>query len=363
MPLSPEVTDSPWSAPWSEIIDVRSPAEFALDHLPGALNLPVLSDQQRAEVGTMYRQVSPFVARKQGAAFISANIACHLKQHFLDKPKAYYPLIYCWRGGQRSGSLAVVLGQIGWRVTLLAGGYKTYRHLVQTQLSQLAGQFNYRVISGMTGAGKTHLLRWLATQTSQTQQPFQILDLEALALHRGSLLGEVTCPQPSQKMFESQLLLALKSLQPGQPVWVEAESNKIGQLYLPNALWHSLRQAPCLEVGLPTPQRVETLLGEYEHLMLAPDHLKQKLALLKSRYSQATLHTWYQLIDRQAWPEFVTALLQTHYDPAYQRSIGQHFQTAQSYLSLPDLSDASFRASLPHLQTFASQHDGPANIS
>lgn len=365
MPLSPEFTDSPWSAAWSEIIDVRSPAEFAIDHIPGAVNLPVLFDQQRAKVGTLYR-ASPFAARKLGAALVSANIAQHLEQHFSDKPKTYRPLLYCWRGGQRSGSLALVLGQIGWRVTLLTGGYRTYRQQVQTQLRQLAGQFSYRVICGMTGSGKTRLLQWLGKQTWQGQR-VQVLDLEALAHHRGSLLGEIQIGeiqmgepqiQPSQKMFESRLLLTLQSLQPDQLVWVESESNKIGQLYLPQALWESLRSAPCLEVALPMTRRVQALLGEYQHWVNHPEQLKQKLLTLKTRYGKATLEQWFALIENHDWPQFVTQLLQTHYDPAYQRSIGHHYQPGQQILSLSEISETQLMAALPQLQAFATQKQG-----
>jgi tRNA 2-selenouridine synthase len=352
MPLTPEITDSPWSAEWSEIIDVRSPEEFAIDHIPGAINLPVLTDAERAKVGTIYRQISPFEARKIGAGLVAANIAQHIAQHFITKPKTYRPLIYCWRGSQRSGSLALVLSQIGWRVTLLTGGYKTYRHWVQTQLNQLVGQFTYRVISGMTGTGKTQVLQWLGTQTC-AEEPMQILDLENLANHRGSLLGQsitVNSAQPSQKRFESCLWQTLNALNPSLPVWVEAESNKIGQIYLPKVLWEKLSQSPCIEINLPIEKRVQALLSSYHHFTTNPELLKHKLTRLKTRYGKAILAHWFTLIDAQNWSELVTDLLQTHYDPTYQHSIQQNFRPAEQAIHLTDLSPSRLVTVLPQFQ-------------
>ena len=238
MPPSPQFTHCP-TATYSEIIDVRSPSEFAIDHVPTAINLPVLQDDERVKVGTLYKQVSPFTARKVGAALVAQNLAHHLNHHFADKPKLYHPLIYCWRGGQRSNSMAAVLTQIGWQVTVLRGGYKTYRAYVRDQLAQLPLQFSYRVLCGLTGTGKTLILQRL------TQHQVQVLDLEGLAHHRGSLLGEMlSAPQPSQKQFESLLLSAFQSLDPTQPVWLEAESFKIGQVYLPQSLWTQMQTIP-----------------------------------------------------------------------------------------------------------------------
>lgn len=191
---------APDRPPFDAVIDVRSPAEFADDHIPGAINLPVLNDDERARVGTIYKQESPFAARKVGAALVSRNIARHLDEHFADKPKEYRPLVYCWRGGQRSGSFAIILSQIGFRATVLGGGYKTYRGQVMDGLREVSGRFEFRVLAGRTGSGKTRVLREMAALGGQ------VLDLEELAVHRGSLLGsEPGCPQPPQRLFESLL--------------------------------------------------------------------------------------------------------------------------------------------------------------
>lgn len=338
MPPLPTYTQQPWTETHSEIIDVRSPSEFAADHIPEAINLPVLDDAERAEVGTIYKQ-SPFTARKTGAALVSKNISQHLMQHFAAKDKDYHPLVYCWRGGQRSNSMALVLTQIGWQVAVLQGGYKTYRAYVREQLEQIPDKFTYRVLCGLTGSGKTHILHHLS------QCSTQVLDLEGIANHRGSLLGEEweekPTPQPSQKYFESLLLQQLQKFIPTKPVWVESESNKIGRVHLPPALWQQMKQASCVEVQLPLSSRVQFLLQEYPHLVTHPDVLKAKLQLLKFRYGREKINQWYQLIDTKQWEKFVQDVLQSHYDPTYTQSMERDFTRVKRSLSLPDLSDAS----------------------
>ena len=201
------------------VIDVRSPAEFALDHIPGAVNYPVLDNDERAKIGTLYKQVSPFAAKKLGAALESKNIATHLENHLLELPREWRPLIYCWRGGERSGAFTHILNRIGWKALQLEGGYQGFRRTVIDDLEEAAKQFSFQVICGMTGSGKTRVL-----QEAQNYGA-QILDLEALAIHRGSVLGnEPNIEQPSQKGFETQLWNALRSLDPSKPVLVESES-------------------------------------------------------------------------------------------------------------------------------------------
>lgn len=339
MSRSLEYTQQPWAETHSEIIDVRSQSEFAEDHIPGAINLPVLDDAQRAKVGTLYKQVCPFEARKVGASLVAQNIAQHLDSHFSAKNKSYHPLVYCWRGGQRSNSMALVLSQIGWQVTVIEGGYKTYRAYVRDQLQQLPEQFTYQVLCGLTGSGKTHILRQL------TNRGIQVLDLEGLANHRGSLLGQEwegkLSPQPSQKRFESLLLQKLQSFDASKPLWVEAESNKIGQVYLPPSLWQQMKQANCVEVQLPQAVRIEWLLQEYPHLVTHPELLKRKLEYLKSRYGREKINEWYNLIDAGQWYALVEDLLLNHYDPTYSRSMSHSYAHVKRKLQLADLADAS----------------------
>src|SRR5574343_798883 len=230
-------------ADFDEIIDVRSPAEFAEDHIPGAINCPVLDNAQRIEVGTLYKQVSPFEAKKIGAALVSENIARHLKERFLDRPKNWRPLIYCWRGGERSGSMTTIFKAIGWHAGQLDGGYKAWRSHVIAQLEALPQQYRFTVIGGATGNAKTRILQAIGGLGEQ------VLDLETLACHKGSVLGVLPDqPQPSQKGFENSLLQALSGFDPARPVYVEAESRKIGNLHVPEALIECIRQGECVTV-------------------------------------------------------------------------------------------------------------------
>lgn len=311
--------------PFDEIIDVRAPCEFAEDRIPGAVNLPVLTDEQRAEVGTIYREQGGFPARKLGAAYVSENIARHLREHFAEKPKGYRPFVYCWRGGQRSASIALVLAQVGWRVTVLSGGYKTYRARVLCELEAVPPRLSFRIITGATGTGKTRLLRALAARGAQA------LDLEALANHRGSALGSVG-PQPAQKWFDSQLLDTLARFDPARPVWVEGESNRIGDVYLPRALWDRMRAAEVLELRAPLEARVRALLEDYAPLCADAEALKAKLLPFARRHGPRQVDAWCAAIDAGEWEPLVASLLAVHYDPAYTASAKRAYPTVSRVL-------------------------------
>jgi len=335
---TPQTTDLLWGrgtpCPFDEVVDVRSPGEYADDHIPGAINLPVLRDAERVEVGTIFRERGAFPARKVGAAYVSANIAQHLGEHFAAKAKDYRPLVYCWRGGQRSASLATVLAQVGWRVTVLQGGYKTYRAHVRRELDALPPLFAVRILAGATGVGKTRLLHALAARGAQ------ILDLEGLARHRGSILGGGD-PQPSQKSFDSHLLAALDRLTSDAPVWVEAESNRIGDVYLPPALWTTMQAAEGVEVRLAIEGRVRHLLTEYANLVADPDLLKGKLRQLTSRHGPRQIEAWCQQIDAREWTAVVASLLTLHYDPAYAASARRCYANVTRWVPLADATPAA----------------------
>jgi tRNA 2-selenouridine synthase len=306
---------------FDEVIDVRSPSEFAEDHIPGAINCPVLSDEERARVGTLYKQVSPFEARKVGGALVARNIAHHLETLFHDRPKNWRPLIYCWRGGQRSGSMAMLLSQVGWNTFQLEGGYKAYRHLVLDELAELPSRFQYKVVCGPTGSGKSRLLTALA------ETGHQVLDLEGLACHRGSVLGKLPdTPQPAQKWFDSQLLDQFKRLDPSRPVYLEAESKRIGLITLPDTLFAAMHTSPCLLVDVPLAERVRFLLEDYRFFVDDPAMLKRQLGFLRGHYPNATLAEWEALIDNGRFAELVEALLVKHYDPLYWKSMNNHYQ-------------------------------------
>ena len=305
---------------FDEIVDVRSPAEYALDHVPGAINCPVLDDEERARVGTLYVRESPFTARKLGAALAARNIARHVETRFMDRPRQWKPLVYCWRGGQRSGAMTTVLRQIGWDARRLTGGYKAYRRHVVAEIDRLAPAFTYRVVCGPTGSGKSALLRALA------QCGAQVLDLEALAAHRGSVLGDLPGePQPSQKMFESRLWQRLEAMNPARPVFVEAESKKIGNLRVPEALIARMWASECVRVRASMNARIDLLLHEYAHFLEQPDRLGARLDCLAPLHGRERIARWKALAGAGDWPAFVRELLQSHYDPAYAKSTLAHY--------------------------------------
>ena len=304
---------------FDEIVDVRTPSEFAEDHIPGAINCPVLDDAERVRVGTLYQQ-SPFEAKKIGAALIARNIAHHLEDKWLDKPKAWHPLIYCWRGGQRSGAMTHILRQICFAAERLGGGYKSYRHHVREQLQTLPQKISFRVLCGLTGSGKSRLLATLQ------QAGAQVLDLEEIARHRGSVLGDIPDEaQPAQKGFDSQVLSKLESFNPALPVYVESESKRIGQLRVPDELIAAMWFSPCLRLETATELRVGLLREDYTHFLHNPALLHQQLERLRGMYSNELLAHWHALCEASAWDEFIAELLEQHYDPAYRKSIQQNY--------------------------------------
>jgi len=314
---------------YDEIIDVRSPAEYAEDHIPGAINAPVLYNEQRAQIGTMYAQHSPFEARKLGAALIARNIALYLETQFKDKPKDWRPLVYCWRGGQRSSAMAIILAQVGWQVGRIEGGYKKYRHHVLGELSELVARTTFRVVCGTTGSGKSRLLHMLHEQGAQ------VLDLEQLAQHRGSVLGNLPdTPQPSQKMFDSRLWHALLHFDPKRPVFIEAESKKIGTIALPIALLEKMHSGSCILIEAPLRARVKLLMEDYEHFLRDPGLFAQRLKPLTALLGHEVITQWKELVDQGRWQDVVEALLTQHYDLAYRRSIAANFPHLKDALVL-----------------------------
>jgi len=302
------------------VIDARTPAEFAEDHIPGAISAPVLDDAQRAEVGTLYKQISPFEAKKVGGALVARNIATHVERLFKDKPKDWKPLVYCWRGGKRSGAMAHVLREIGWAAHTLEGGYKAYRRWVVEELARLPGGLEFIVIHGATGSGKSRLLGALESAGAQ------VLDLEALAAHRGSVLGNLPGrPQPTQKWFESLLLKRLSAFDPARPVYVEGESRKIGQLQVPEALIARMRDSRCLRLEVPVEVRVALLLQEYRHFVEDRRSLETQLDCLVALHGRDKVDGWKALAARGEWETLGNRLLVEHYDPAYRRSSTHNF--------------------------------------
>jgi tRNA 2-selenouridine synthase len=337
---SPDVVqsaDAPTRARFDLVIDARSPSEFAEDHIPGAVNLPVLNDAERAEVGTIYVQESRFKARRVGAAYVAGNVARHLQTALADRSGAFRPLVYCWRGGMRSNAMAVILAQVGWRTSVLAGGYRTYRRDVTARLYDAAPELSVVLLDGGTGTGKTEILARLA------ERGVQVLDLEGLAEHRGSLLGRLPgCDQPSQKMFESRLLAALERLDPGRPVVVEAESSKVGERMVPPVLWQAMTVAPRIELSAPPEARARYLARAYGELGADPGTLKELLLRLPSRPGRRRVEEWLGFVEAGAAEALAAALIEQHYDPAYRRSSRRQPHERLSEIALPELDAADF---------------------
>ena len=307
-------------ATFHAVIDARSESEYAEDRLPGAINWPSLTDAERHEVGTVYKQVNPFEARKLGARLVAANIARHLEREIADKPRDWQPLVYCWRGGQRSNSLALVLGQIGFRVNLLEGGYKAFRQAVMADLPGLVQRLKYRVVCGPTGSGKTRLLQALEAAGAQ------VLDLEALASHRSSVLGLIPGqPQPTQKRFDTLVWEKLRGFDPARPVYVESESKKVGNLAVPEPLIGAMRGSPCLRLELPDDERVQLLLEDYAFFASDTELFCRRLGALVQLRGQAQVEAWQQQVQAGEIEAVVRELLVKHYDPGYASSTRRNF--------------------------------------
>ncbi len=328
-------------ADFDAVIDARSESEHAEDHLPGAVNWPTLNDAERQAIGTEYKQLSPFDARKHGAVLAMRNIATHVARETSTLTRSWKPLVYCWRGGQRSGSLATVLDAIGFNVHVLEGGYREFRRAILVEMESLPAVLNYRVVIGRTGSAKSRLLQALHAAGAQ------VLDLEALACHRGSVLGlEPGRPQPSQKAFESAVWRALCSFDPARPVFAEGESRTIGRLRIPEALLVRLRASPVLQVQMPLQARVAFLLQDYAHFVDDVESFCERLQALVEVRGHEVVTAWQQQARSGEIAGVVENLLILHYDPIYLRSMQRNFtQFADAEpLELPDGSSATLQS-------------------
>jgi tRNA 2-selenouridine synthase len=320
------------------VIDARSEDEFAHDHIPGALNWPSLNNQERIDIGTLYKQVNAFEAKKRGAALAARNIAAHIEREVIHQPKSWRPLVYCWRGGNRSGALATILSAIGFQVTLVEGGYKAWRQAMLANMTEQVAPLQWRVVCGPTGAGKTRLLHAIERAGAQ------VLDLERLAVHRSSVLGLIPGqPQPTQKRFESLLWDALRRFDPQRPVYLESESRKVGNLRLPEALIDAMRASPCLDLQLSEDERVELLMEDYAFFLQEPDFFCQRLEALTALRGKSTVDAWTSMVRQGQTVQVVKELLTLHYDPVYSASIQRNFALygQATPCPLPNRSDAA----------------------
>ena len=333
---------------FDDIIDVRAPAEWAEDHIPGAVNLPVLDDAERAEVGTIYKQISPFTARKVGAALVAKNASLHLQGPLADKAGGWRPLVYCWRGGQRSGSFASILAQIGWRVETIAGGYKAWRGLVVAALYDQPFPCPVVILDGNTGTAKTDILKLLPGFG------VQVLDLEGLARHRGSLFGAMPGGQPSQKAFETALAMAMLKLDAAQPVVIEAESSKIGNCRIPAGLWKAMVAAPRVTITAPLAARAGYLARAYADVSDDAARLCGLIDLMRPMHSAEVIDGWHGLAAAGAFEALAAGLMEGHYDPRYAKHRARMGQAGvevevASFNDLPGIA-VQVLAALDHLR-------------
>ena len=329
--------------PFDTVIDVRAPGEYAEDHIPGAVNLPVLSDAERALVGTIYVQQDRFLARKTGAALVARNAAAHLQGPLADKDGGWRPLVYCWRGGQRSGSFASILAQVGWRVDLIEGGYKSYRRLVVEALYHAPLAHRLILLDGGTGTAKTRMLARLAVVGAQ------VIDLEAMAAHRGSLLGGQPGGQPSQKRFESRIAMELARLDPARPVFLEAESNKIGRLIIPPMLWQAMMAADHVTLEAPLATRAAFLCHAYADLLTDVERLCARLGQLKTYHGGEQVTQWQGMAREGDFEALAADLVARHYDPRYIKAQSRQGRSALTRVRLEDLNDTALDAAVPDI--------------
>lgn len=321
------------------VIDVRSPAEYAEDHVPGAISLPVLSNEERATVGTMYVQDSAFNARKIGAALVARNAAAHIEGPLAEKDGGWQPLVYCWRGGQRSGSFASILSQIGWRADTIVGGYQSYRRLVVQRLYEDAFPARVILLDGNTGTGKTALLHLLA------DRGVQMIDLEGLANHRGSALGGQG-EQPSQKGFETRLASELAKLDSDRPVVIEAESSKVGRLNIPSRVFQAMKSATRVQIAAPVAERASFLTRVYADVMSDLSEIETRLDLLRRLQGHDKVDHWKGLAAAGEFQMLAEELIRDHYDPGYHKVRARQGAEADLVLETDSLKDG-------HLQKLA----------
>ena len=294
------------------VIDVRGPAEFGHGHIPGAHNIPVFDNEERAKVGTAYKQIGKETAIKIGYELANPKIKSFITQvQEIVKPSTinHRPstiLIHCWRGGMRSEKFARMLNEYGYKTHTLIKGYKAYRNFV---LESFNNNANILIVGGETGSGKTEILQKIKERGEQ------VIDLEDIAHHKGSAFGSLgEKPQPTYEQFENNLSFALNKLDLSKRIWLEDESRNIGRVQIPQALWDKMKQAPILRVSIPKKLRIERLVIDYGKF--SKEELKN--CVLKIQQRLGGQHVKYALEELEKGNlHDVADITLTYYDKAY----------------------------------------------
>ncbi len=298
------------------IIDVRSPGEFDQAHIPGAINVPLFDNEERAQVGTKYKQAGKDSAVLLGLNLVGPKLANFVKQSKKLNPQDKEVLVHCWRGGMRSGSFAWLLNTAGLRASTLAGGYKAYRSAV---LAAFTEPRNLIILGGKTGSGKTEILNELARLGEQT------IDLEGLAHHKGSSYGAIgQRPQPSSEQFENSIFTEWRQLDANRRIWLEDESRNVGSCYIPMPLWQQMRAAPVAFVDVPKAVRVNRLVAEYTGI----DHnlLIEATERIRKRLGGKVTNDALDALARHDYAT-VADLTLDYYDKAYLHGLSQRDST------------------------------------
>jgi tRNA 2-selenouridine synthase len=313
-----EIYEKDWDQENYIIIDVRSPQEYADDHIIGSINLPVLYDEEYELIGRIYKEKSAFEANKTGAQLVMKNISTHLGCSLKEYDKRKKLIFYCKRGGNRSFSFFTVCGKIGWKCGVISGGYKSYRKFVIERIEKLSQCNEFIIISGRTGNGKTRILNLLELKG------LQVIDLEGLACHRGSILGSYTDkPQPTQKHFESKIFETIRKCQFNQIVFVESESRKIGNLSIPDQFFSSIYNSRLIKIENSLKHRVDFLIREYPNLMEDQAAIFDLVNLLRKRIPKEDILRIEKYITNREFKKLASNLLSIHYDKSYDKSMLQ----------------------------------------